>query len=110
MMNIDKKFRELLEEYDLHEDGEMIEFANEMFELGCEYAEEKKREGYGNREDDEEYFRQSWADGGYGMRSGGSGGSSSGGRGGNSGGGYGQRRGVKNTGPYGGEYLRRRRR
>lgn len=105
MGSIKKKFKELLHEYDLIEDDEMVEFAMEVFKLGCKHGE-MKAEGFGLRDDDdmfddddddgfEDIFRVRWNRGGFGERSG-SGGRSGGGRSG--GGGYGQRRGVRGSG------------
>lgn len=98
MGSIKKKFKELLHEYDLIEDEEMVEFAMEVFKLGCKHGE-MKAEGFGMRDDDdmfdddddefEDMFRMQWSRGGFGER-----GNSGGGRG-SSGGGYGQRRGRR---------------
>lgn len=105
-----KELKNLLREYDLLQDEEMVEFAIEVFELGCEAGEMKGRNGFGFREefddedgdfdeDEERLFRRVWSEGGYGARGSQGGGSSSGG-GRYSGGGYGNRRGVKGTGRY----------
>lgn len=105
MGSIKKKFKELLHEYDMMEDEEMVEFAMEVFKLGCKHGE-MKAEGYGMRDDDmfddddddmEDSFRYMWSRGGFGER-GGSGRSGGSGGGGRSGGGYGQRRGVRGSG------------
>lgn len=104
MGSIKKKFKELLHEYDMMEDEEMVEFAMEVFKLGCKHGE-MKAEGYGMRDDDmfddddddeEDSFRYMWSRGGFGERGGS--GRSGGSGGGRSGGGYGQRRGVRGSG------------
>lgn len=98
-----KQLKELIREYDLMEDEEMVEFAMEVYELGCKHGEKKAMSGFGERfdddddDEDEDIFREMWGMGGYGQRGGG--GRSSGGsnRGGGSGG-YGMRRGVRGSG------------
>lgn len=103
MGSIKKKFKELLHEYDMMEDEEMVEFAMEVFKLGCKHGE-MKAEGFGMRDDDmfdddddeeEDMFRYMWSRGGFGERGNSGGGRSGGSRGG---GGYGQRRGVRGSG------------
>lgn len=99
MGSIKKKFKELLHEYDLIEDEEMVEFAMEIFKLGCKHGE-MKAEGFGMRDDEdmfdddddefEDMFRMHWSRGGFGER-----GNSGGSRGGSGSGGYGQRRGRR---------------
>lgn len=105
-----RELRNLLREYDVSHDEEMVELADEIFELGYEAGEMNSRGGFGQRDemedddfDEEEgMFRRMWNNGGFGERGTQGGGSSSGsGRsGGSSGGGYGNRRGVKGTGRY----------
>lgn len=102
-----REIKNLLREYDVLQDEEMVELAFEAYELGCEAGEMKARGGFGQREeedddyDDEEerIFRKMWSNGGFGER-GNQGGSSGGGYGRTGGGGYGNRRGVKGTGRY----------
>lgn len=102
-----RELKNLLREYDVLQDEEMVELAFEAYELGCEAGEMKARGGYGQRdeededfdEEEERIFRRMWSNGGFGER-GSQGGNSSGGSGRSSGGGYGNRRGVKGTGRY----------
>ncbi len=102
-----EKLKELLEEYDVRDDEDMVEMAREAFDLGCREGKRKAMSGgYGMRDDDmfddEDNFRRNWSRGGYGERDGNDGR-------GMDGDGFGERRGVKGTGPYAGEYRRRRR-
>lgn len=113
MGSIKREFKELLQEYDAIEDEEMVEFAMEIFKLGCKHGEEKaykkmERGGFGRREEeefedlfedeedeDEDVFRSVWARGGFGRRGGGSSSGNGGGSGSGGGGGYGNRRGSR---------------
>lgn len=105
-----RELKNLLREYDVLQDEEMVELAFEIYELGCEAGEMKSRGGFGQRDemedddfDEEEgMLRRMWSNGGFGERGsqGGSSNSGSGRSGGSSGGGYGNRRGVKGTGRY----------
>ena len=77
-----RKLEELYREFDAYEDEDLMEAMEEAYKLG----------GMGFREDDDDdndEFRRDWSRGG--------------------GDGYGERRGVKGTGRYAGEYRRRRR-
>lgn len=110
-MGAESKVCKILREYDLADEPEFMEAAKEIFECGIKEGLKMAKGGMGLREDDdddyedEESFRQMWSEGGFGERD--SYGRSGGGY--SRSGGYGQRRGVKNTGPYAGEYRRRRR-
>lgn len=99
-----KELKNLLREYDVLQDEEIVELAFAAYEIGCEAGEMKSRGGFGQRDDeDEDYdeeeeriFRKMWSNGGFGERGNQGGGSYSR----SSGGGYGNRRGVKGTGRY----------
>lgn len=88
-----RKLEELYKEFDAYEDDDLMEAMEEAYKLGCKEGKRKAMDGgMGFRDDDDddnEEFRRDWSRGG--------------------GDGYGERRGVKGTGRYAGEYLRRRR-
>lgn len=87
-----RKLEELYREFDAYEDEDLMEAMEEAYKLGCKEGKKKAMEGgMGFREDDDDDnddFRRDWSRGGDG---------------------YGERRGVKGTGRYAGEYRRRRR-
>ena len=88
-----RKLEELYREFDAYEDEDLMEAIEEAYKLGCKEGKRKAMDGgMGFREDDDDdndEFRRDWSRGGSD--------------------GYGERRGVKNTGRYAGEYRRRRR-
>lgn len=91
-MGSNRKLEELLREFDAYEDEDLMEAIEEAYKLGCKEGKRKAMEGGMGSEtmtdDDDDEFRDMWRRGGEG---------------------FGERRGVRGTGRYAGEYRRRRR-
>ena len=86
-MGSNRKLEELFREFDAYEDEDLMEAIEEAYKLGCKEGKRKAIEGgMGFRDDDDDdddEFRDMWR--------------------------RGERRGVRGTGRYAGEYRRRRR-
>ena len=80
-MGSNRKLEELFREFDAYEDEDLMEAIEEAYKLGCKEGKRKAMEGGMG-------FRDMWRRGGEG---------------------FGERRGVRGTGRYAGEYRRRRR-